>query len=135
MTRVADVPIRTALLLKLASRMAPSLQAIGAGGVGEDLSVAGPFKAVSVVQTVQGSKLDAGVGELITHKARWAVFCCVTTCGVQMKPLANNEKMLLFTWLTYVVLAREPVVAIPTLFAIRLVRAPDISKKQASLFA
>ena len=77
--RVADVPIRTALLLKLASRMAPSLQAIGAGGVGEDLSVAGPFKAVSVVQTVQGSKLDAGVGELITHKARWAVFCCVTT--------------------------------------------------------
>ena len=76
--RVADVPIRTALLLKLASRMAPSLQAIGAGGVGEDLSVAGPFKAVSVVQTVRG-KLDAGVGELITQKARWAVFCCVTT--------------------------------------------------------
>ena len=108
--------------------MAPSLQAIGAGGVGEDLSVAGPFKAVSVVQTVR-EKLDAGVVELITQKARWAVFCCVTTCGVQMKPLANNEKMLLFTWLTYVILAREPVVAIPTLFAIRLVRAPDISKK------
>lgn len=76
--RVADVPIRTALLLKLASRMAPSLQAIGAGGVGEDLSVAGPFKAVSVVQTVR-EKLDAGVVELITQKARWAVFCCVTT--------------------------------------------------------
>ena len=76
--RVADVPIRTALLLRLASRMAPSLQAIGAGGVGEDLSVAGPFKAVSVVQTVR-EKLDAGVVELITQKARWAVFCCVTT--------------------------------------------------------
>ena len=76
--RVADVPIRTALLLRLASRMAPSLQAIGAGGVGEDLSVAGPFKAVSVVQTVRG-KLDAGVGELITQKSRWAVFCCLTT--------------------------------------------------------
>ena len=78
MTRVAYVPLRTALLLKLASRMAPSLQAIGAGGVGEDLSVAGPFKAVSVVQTVR-EKLDAGVVELITQKARWAVFCCVTT--------------------------------------------------------
>ena len=76
--RVADVPIRTALLLKLASRMAPSLQAIGAGGVGEDLSVAGPFKAVSVIETVR-EKLDAGVVELITQKARWAVFCCVTT--------------------------------------------------------
>ena len=68
--RVADEPRRTTLL-QLASRMAPSLplQAVGAGGVGEVLSVAGSFKAVSVVQTVWG-KLDASVVEVITHKAR-----------------------------------------------------------------
>ena len=84
---VADVAKRTALL-PLTSWMAPSLLAIGAGRVGEDLGIAGAFHAVRVVQA--GKKLETGVGDLITGEARWAVFFCLTTCGVEMKPLASN---------------------------------------------
>ena len=89
--RVADVPIRAALL-QLASRMALPILAVGAGGVGEDLSVTGAFHAISVIRT--GGKFDAGVVELITREARWTVFCGMTTCRVEMKPVASNEYML-----------------------------------------
>ena len=74
--KVADVSMWTALL-RLASRMALPVLAVGAGGVRDGLGVAGAFHAISVVQT--GGKLEAGVVELITLEARWAVFCPVTT--------------------------------------------------------